>query len=168
MQTEIDNQKVINNGETKTVNKRENPLLVLNASRSPEERKLAAQKAGLASAAKRKKEKVEALLLQQMPTDFIQAARIAAMGETETGLTLAADAIKSLADIALHSSSESNRIKAMELYTRIAGQQAAIEVRVGNTDDKPFSTIDLGSLSKDELIKLRDKYRPKDEDVIDI
>ena len=48
-----------------------------------------------------------------------------------------------------------------------AGESPQAVIKLGNLDDKPFQTIDLGAMTDAELRKIMEKERPE-EDVIDI
>ena len=43
-----------------------------------------------------------------------------------------------------------------------AGQSPAQLVKLGNLDDKPFATLDLGSLSDEDLRRLAERENPED------
>ena len=128
-----DSKKRANNG-TCQGNNLDNPLVRLNASRTPAERSAAASKAGLASAAARR----ERGNLVQMLT------------------RVAEEEPEKLFDVLMRILQDDSRptlqLKAMEIIAKIAG---LMDTRITVQQDKPLVTMDLTQLSTAELERLR-------------
>lgn len=139
-----------------------NPLLEYNDRLTPEERREAAQRAGRASAQKRSQKKlwresVENLMAGTLTED--DAGRIRQKFGLDADIDLSQQD-KVVAAVA--TKAQAGDKDAAQFLRDTAGQSPAQLVKLGNLDDKPFQTLDLGSLSDDDLRRLADRENPDD------
>lgn len=133
-----------------------------NAKLSPEERKQAAKRASDASAKKRRaaklwKESVENLMRGTLTADDEKAIRDKFGLEDDVELSQQDKVVA-----AVTKKAQAGDKDAAQFLRDTAGQNPVQLVKLGNLDDKPFQTLDLGSLSDDDLRRLADRENPDD------
>lgn len=134
-----------------------------NKSLSPEARKAAAIRASKASAEKQRrkrlwKESVEHLMGGKLSKE--DAQRIA----EQFGLTEDIDQLTQQDQVIAAVAAKAKRgdKDCAQFLRDTAGQNPQVMVKVGNLDDKPFQTLDLGSLSDDDLRRLAEREQPEE------
>ena len=133
-----------------------------NDSLSPEQRRQAAKRASDASAKKRTaaklwKESVENLMRGTLTKEDEQ--------EIRQRFGLSDDVELSQQDkvvAAVSKKAQAGDKDAAQFLRDTAGQSPAQLLKVGNLDDKPFATLDLGSLSDEDLRRLADRESPEE------
>lgn len=114
-------------------------IMRYNASLTPEQRSAAARRAGLRSAEVKREKKAKLETLIAASQDYLKEH--------------SDEIIRCIVEIAEDCKSPSLQIKAATLLADISGQKAATEVKIGN-NGKPFATLDLTSMTDDELHRL--------------
>lgn len=125
-----------------------------NETLSPEQRKAAAKRASDASARKRREEKLwkdsVAMIVSGVITDeTAEVIRKKFNLEEDVNVTHQ-DAIIS----ALTEKAKKGDKDAAQFLRDTVGQNPQTMIKLGNMEDKPFQTLDLGSLSDEELRRL--------------
>lgn len=125
-----------------------------NETLSPEQRKAAAKRASDASAKKRREEKLwkdsVAMIVSGVITDeTAEVIRKKFNLEEDVNVTHQDAIISALTDKAKKGDKD-----AAQFLRDTVGQNPQTMIKLGNMDDKPFQTLDLGSLSDEELRRL--------------
>ena len=133
-----------------------------NDSLSPEQRRQAAKRASDASAKKR-----TAAKLWRESVENLMAGKLTEEEETQIrrrfGLPDDVDLSQQDAVVAAVSQRAKAGDKDSAQFLRdTAGQSPAQLVKLGNLDDKPFATLDLGSLSDEDLRRLAERESPEE------
>ena len=139
-----------------------NPLLEYQAKLTPEQRRESARKAGAESARVRTQKK-----LWRESVENLMAGKLTEDEETQIrrrfGLPDDVDLSQQDAVVAAVSQRAKSGDKDSAQFLRdTAGQSPAQLLKVGNLDDKPFATLDLGSLSDEDLRRLAERENPDD------
>lgn len=129
---------------------------------TPEERRAAAQRAGQASARARQnrklwRESVEQIVSGVLTEDAAEVIRQKFNIDSDVELTHQDAIISALTDKAKKGDKE-----AAQFLRDTVGQNPQLMVKVGNLDDKPFKTLDLSSLSDEDLRKLAERENPNE------
>lgn len=125
-----------------------------NETLSPEQRKAAAKRASDASAKKRREEKLwkdsVAMIVSGVITDeTAEVIRKKFNLEEDVNVTHQDAIISALTDKAKKGDKD-----AAQFLRDTVGQNPQTMIKLGNMEDKPFQTLDLGSLSDEELRRL--------------
>lgn len=125
-----------------------------NETLSPEQRKVAAKRASDASAKKRREEKLwkdsVAMIVSGVITDeTAEVIRKKFNLEEDVNVTHQDAIISALTDKAKKGDKD-----AAQFLRDTVGQNPQTMIKLGNMEDKPFQTLDLGSLSDEELRRL--------------
>lgn len=133
-----------------------------NKSLSPEQRKAAAKRASDASAKKRReerlwKESVSMIVSGIITDETAEIIREKFNLEDNVNVTHQDAIISALTDKAKRGDKE-----AAQFLRDTVGQNPQVMLKVGNLEDKPFKTLDLGSLTDDQLRQLADKEQPEE------
>jgi hypothetical protein len=137
-----------------------NPLMELNARRTPEERQAAAKKAAEASVVARRRAKswreaAQLVLSGELSNEEAQRARAT--------LNLPEDLELTQREAILAAGAERAKKGDKDWATFLrdtAGENPQILIKVGNLDDKPFAMLELGSLSDAQLRAIAERERP--------
>lgn len=125
-----------------------------NETLSPEQRKAAAKRASDASAKKRREEKLwkdsVAMIVSGVITDeTAEVIRKKFNLEEDVNVTHQDAIVSALTDKAKKGDKD-----AAQFLRDTVGQNPQTMIKLGNMEDKPFQTLDLGSLSDEELRRL--------------
>lgn len=128
---------------------------------SEEERKANAKKAGEASGEARRKKKlwkesVELITSGILTEEAAEQVRQKFNIEEDVELTHQDQIIAAVAEKAKKGDKE-----AAQFLRDTVGQNPTTMVKLGNLDDKPFKSIDLGSLSDEQLRQLAEREAPE-------
>ena len=139
-----------------------NPLLEYQARLTPEQRRESARKAGAESARVRTQKKlwrasVENLMAGKLTDKDAQAIRERFGLEDDVDLSQQDKVV-----YAVSIKAQAGDKDAAQFLRDTAGQSPAQLVKLGNLDDKPFATLDLGSLSDEDLRRLAERENPDD------
>lgn len=139
-----------------------------NQTLSPEQRRESAMRAAKASAETRKRRKTWRESVQMIMSGSLDLEHAAAVKEQLHLDAEPEELTQQDAVIAAITEKAKRGDRDCAAFLRdTAGESPQAVIKLGNADDKPFQTLDLGSMTDAELRRVMERERPED-DVIDI